>query len=356
MTTKPRGALAAILLAALLLPSCLSTARAQEEQTPAAAGAAQERDHGIGLYQRGDIKAAIKVLRAAVKLDKNDGEAWHFLGLALHRDGEVKEARKAVERAVKLRPDFVPSRSGLAYLLLLSNKQREALREAEAALALDPKNSEAHYIASVVRLRQDAPARALEEIQAALAATPDFAAALLWKSEVLLALYVQKTGHVEGESPQARAERNGRALDLLKQAAESLERYLQLNPSLSREDVWREQLETLRVFARSPKEGGSDNSTVLTMGEVTTKARVLTRAEPQYTEEARKNRVGGTVVLRAVFAADGTVKNILVLRSLPHGLTEAAVQAARGITFVPATKDGRPVSQFIQIEYNFHIN
>ncbi|HKC66295.1 MAG TPA: hypothetical protein VKB86_21815, partial [Pyrinomonadaceae bacterium] len=44
--------------------------------------------------------------------------------------------------------------------------------------------------------------------------------------------------------------------------------------------------------------------------DVTVKARILSRPEPQYTEEARKNQVSGTVVLRAVFSSGGQVTNI----------------------------------------------
>jgi TonB family protein len=77
--------------------------------------------------------------------------------------------------------------------------------------------------------------------------------------------------------------------------------------------------------------------------------------EPQYTEEARENAVSGTVVLRAVFSASGDVTNIRVVSGLPYGLTESAVEAAREIRFSPAVKDGRPVSQYIQIEYNFNL-
>jgi hypothetical protein len=40
---------------------------------------------------------------------------------------------------------------------------------------------------------------------------------------------------------------------------------------------------------------------------------------------------------------------------LPYGLTEKAIAAARQIRFQPAMKDGRAVSQFIQIEYNFNL-
>ena len=46
-----------------------------------------------------------------------------------------------------------------------------------------------------------------------------------------------------------------------------------------------------------------------------------------------------TVVLRALFAADGIVKHSLVLSGLPHELTQRAIKAARRIKFSPATID-----------------
>lgn len=90
-------------------------------------------------------------------------------------------------------------------------------------------------------------------------------------------------------------------------------------------------------------------------GEVSNKARILSRPEPQYTEEARKNQISGTIVLRVVFSSNGTVTNIRTVSGLPYGLTERAMAAARQIKFAPATKDGRPVSQYIQLEYNFNL-
>ena len=89
--------------------------------------------------------------------------------------------------------------------------------------------------------------------------------------------------------------------------------------------------------------------------DVDQKARIISRSEPQYTDEAREQQVQGTVVLRAVFAGDGVVKNIRVVSGLPYGLTERAVAAAQGIKFSPAVKDGRAVSQYIQIEYSFSL-
>lgn len=101
--------------------------------------------------------------------------------------------------------------------------------------------------------------------------------------------------------------------------------------------------------------GGFDPNRIYSGKEVTSKARVLSKPEPQYTEEARKNQVTGTVVLRAVFTAGGQVTNIRAVSGLPYGLTERAIAAARQIKFSPATKDGHAVSMYIQLEYNFNL-
>jgi TonB family protein len=89
--------------------------------------------------------------------------------------------------------------------------------------------------------------------------------------------------------------------------------------------------------------------------EVDERARLLSKPEPHYTEEARRNQVSGTVKLRAVFSSSGEVVQIRALNTLPFGLTEQAIAAARQIKFVPATKDGHPVSVHMQLEYNFNL-
>jgi TonB family protein len=89
--------------------------------------------------------------------------------------------------------------------------------------------------------------------------------------------------------------------------------------------------------------------------EVTQRARVLFKPEPQYTEAARKNGTTGTVILRAVFSSSGEVTNIQAVQKLGDGLTEKAIAAARLIRFVPATRQGQPVSMYMQLEYNFNL-
>jgi TonB family protein len=98
-----------------------------------------------------------------------------------------------------------------------------------------------------------------------------------------------------------------------------------------------------------------DVNKVFTTRDVTRKTVVISRPPPQYTEEARRNSVTGTVVLRAVFTSKGYVSNIKAVKGLPDGLTEKAIVAARNVRFIPAVKDGRYVNQYIQIEYNFNL-
>ena len=61
------------------------------------------------------------------------------------------------------------------------------------------------------------------------------------------------------------------------------------------------------------------------------------------------------MILRAILAADETVKHIEVITGLPDGLSERAIEAARQIKFKPAIKDGKPVSVWVEVEYQFQI-
>lgn len=110
---------------------------------------------------------------------------------------------------------------------------------------------------------------------------------------------------------------------------------------------------TLGTLIRHPND--ITGETIFRSSEVTTRARVLSKPEPSYTESARKFLTTGTIVLRCVFSKDGKIANLYVIRKLPHGLTERAIHAARQIRFTPAVKDGQPVSMWMQLEYNFNL-
>ncbi|HWX53213.1 MAG TPA: energy transducer TonB [Verrucomicrobiae bacterium] len=83
--------------------------------------------------------------------------------------------------------------------------------------------------------------------------------------------------------------------------------------------------------------------------------RALYSPEPEFSEEARKVKHQGTVVLWAVIGTDGRPHNIRVEQSLGMGLDEKALEAVRTWRFEPGTKDGRPVSVQMNIVVNFHL-
>jgi TonB family protein len=105
----------------------------------------------------------------------------------------------------------------------------------------------------------------------------------------------------------------------------------------------------------APGDNPNEADRVYSSPEVTTRARVLSKPEPQYTEEARRNQITGTVILRVVFSRSGEVTNIRAIQTLSDGLTEKAMAAARRIRFVPATRNGQTVSMYMQLEYNFNL-
>lgn len=88
--------------------------------------------------------------------------------------------------------------------------------------------------------------------------------------------------------------------------------------------------------------------------DVDQKVRITAKPEAEYTSEGIRKDISGTIVLRAVFTGTGRIVNIRVVSGLPYGLTEAAVEAARKIKFEPALKDGKPVSMWLQLVYNFN--
>jgi TonB family protein len=101
--------------------------------------------------------------------------------------------------------------------------------------------------------------------------------------------------------------------------------------------------------------GKIDYDKIFPPNELQQRAQITFKPQPEYTEDARKNQIQGVVRIQMVLAADGTVKSVRAVSSLPHGLTEKALQAAKRIQFIPAKKDDRNVSQWVTVEYNFRI-
>lgn len=88
---------------------------------------------------------------------------------------------------------------------------------------------------------------------------------------------------------------------------------------------------------------------------VTTSIVILSKPLPQYTSEAREQRIQGDVTLEVKFSADGQVEVERVVSGLGYGLDEQAKLAAARIRFKPATRDGKPVDQVSVIHVAFQL-
>ena len=84
--------------------------------------------------------------------------------------------------------------------------------------------------------------------------------------------------------------------------------------------------------------------------------RILSRPRAGYTPAARSSNVQGTVVTVVEFRSDGTIGFVLPLKTLPHGLTESAVQAIKGTKFQPAEVNGKKISviRWLSTEFSIH--
>jgi tetratricopeptide (TPR) repeat protein len=74
-----------------------------------------------------------------------------------------------------------------------------------------------------------------------------------------------------------------------------------------------------------------------------------------YTDEARRQLVQGTINVAVEFLADGKIGFVFPINELPYGLTENAVQAAQGIRFEPAVKEGKAVPVVRILTYSFEV-
>ena len=83
--------------------------------------------------------------------------------------------------------------------------------------------------------------------------------------------------------------------------------------------------------------------------------RLITKVEPEYTEEAREAKVQGTAVVAAEVWPDGQAHNLRVTRSLDPGLDEKAIEAIQRWRFEPGEKDGKPVKVKATIEVKFRL-
>ena len=82
---------------------------------------------------------------------------------------------------------------------------------------------------------------------------------------------------------------------------------------------------------------------------------IVSKIEPEYSEEARKAKYSGSVLLSIIVDENGLPRHIRVMRPLGLGLNEKAVEAVSKWRFLQGRKGGVPVATQAQVEVNFRL-
>jgi len=104
-----------------------------------------------------------------------------------------------------------------------------------------------------------------------------------------------------------------------------------------------------------PGSGGGFGGGAFRVGGGVSQPAVIYKVDPEYSEEARKAKYSGTVLLQLVVDVDGKAKNIKVVKGVGLGLDEKAVEAVTKWKFTPGKKNGSPVPVYATVEVNFRL-
>jgi TonB family protein len=237
--------------------------------------------------------------------------------LALRR-GQRKEAEAFFTKAVSLgdRPEVVQA---LIYLGMGSSDRDTAFSYFQRALNVDyngPDATRALMWMAIIRQKQDRIPEAEGFFNDAINRGPSTAA--------------------------------GNAMEMYARLMESQGRQSDADAMRARaQETWKASRTTAvpaAAFASAHKVGGGVTAPAL-----------ISKIEPEYTEEARAMKIQGTAVLYLEVGPDGLAYNIRPVKSLGFGLDQKAIEAIQQWKFKPGTRDGIPVTVAATIEVNFRL-
>ena len=146
--------------------------------------------------------------------------------------------------------------------------------------------------------------------------------------------------------------------------------------TLSDSEIWRYGLSTVTISKRSrevtewsnlggnlrvrlvpgpPRAAEPAPGAVFRPGAGIVNPRLLREVRPQYTAEALRAKIAGTVYLEMVVLPDGTVGDVRITQSLDPRLDAEAVKAARQWLFEPGTRFGEPVAILVNLALDFNL-
>jgi len=104
-----------------------------------------------------------------------------------------------------------------------------------------------------------------------------------------------------------------------------------------------------------PGSGGNTGGGPRRIGGGVSQPQLIFSVEPEFSEEARKAKFQGNVLVNLWVGTDGLPSHVRVIRALGMGLDEKAMEAVRQYRFKPAMENGKPVLTEVNVEVNFQI-
>jgi TonB family protein len=329
-----RAAAFAIALLAVAMAAPFAALRAQDQQSQpsladidATIRAAQAQKNYRMLVKAAEAFESLrqydnagKLLDAALAIGGADAQGELLVKLAdlEEKRGHPKQAEPLYARAAQLigdRPEAAPALIQLGVMSLGQKNYQQAVDYFQKAQNLDPAQAgRAQMWMALVREREQNPTEAEALYKSALAVdAPNSRDALTTKE--LYARFLQDQGRGEEAGALSASVLELRTAEAKQQATSSA---LHIGPGMS-----------------PPK--------------------LLSKVEPEYSEEGRVAKYQGTVALYVDIDVDGVPRNIRIARSLGFALDENAVAAVQQWRFQPAVKDGAPITVQASIEVNFRL-
>jgi len=104
-----------------------------------------------------------------------------------------------------------------------------------------------------------------------------------------------------------------------------------------------------------PGSGGNYGGGIHKIGGGVSSPVVIYQVEPEFSEEARKAKFMGVVLVNLIVDPQGRPQNVHVIRGVGMGLDGKAVDAVKQYRFKPAMEGGKPVAVELNVEVNFQI-
>jgi TonB family protein len=303
----------------------------------------------------------VKEMDRAIALDNKNAVYFYQRGNCYYLDDNDSQALADLDEAIRLNPRYVPALFSRSHISVRTDKPK-AIADLKRIIYIDPHQTGAYDVLGGIYLKlgQYDDAYAIGQKLTELA--PSGSLGFLYEAESLarrerypdaIPLYSEaiKRANWDVQAYRGRAEAYRKTGNV--SAAEADEKQLKFLEQSSGGGMGAGSGAGILTNPRSTGEGQTDKPAEPAAKVVPAQITKIPRNE--YTDEARKDHIQGTVVLRVTFQADGTIGTITVVKGLPDGLTDQAIIAAKKIEFIPATRDGVPVTSAKVLSFSFNI-